>query len=122
MANLLNLGIELRKDLVPHGLQLIDPNGQLGTGSLQPGDVGGQTLGALHDLELDVLEVGLASGQRLDLMMEGLHVLGAPLTGVHPRLVAAAALAHQLHVGLRLDDLALDVAQGRSGTDQSIVQ
>jgi hypothetical protein len=54
--------------------------------------------------------------------MEGLHVLGGPLAGLHPCLVPCAALPHQLYVRVGFDDLALDVVQRRPGTDQVIVQ
>jgi len=54
-------------------------------------------------------------------MLQGLHVLGGPLTGIHPGLVASAAITHELDVGVSLGDLALNVVQGRLGPDQVIV-
>ena len=54
-------------------------------------------------------------------MLESLHVLCGPLTGVHPGLVANAAFADELYVGVGLGYLALDVGQGRLGPDQIIV-
>jgi len=54
-------------------------------------------------------------------MLEGLHVLCGSLTSVHPGLVTNRAFAHELHVGVGLGDLALDVLQSRPGPDQVIV-
>jgi hypothetical protein len=53
-------------------------------------------------------------------VLKGLHVLGGPLAGIHPGLVAHAALTDQLYVGVGLGDLTLDVVQGRPGADQVI--
>ena len=105
-----------------HCLQLDNADGHLGTTRLEPADVGGQTLGALHHLQLDVLERGLPAGERVNLVLESLHVLRRSLTRVHPSLVASAALAHELNVGVRLGDLTLDVVESRLGADQVIVQ
>src|SRR5665647_2129614 len=55
-------------------------------------------------------------------MLEGLHVLGGPLAGFHACLVACAAFADKLNVGVRLDDLTLNVTQGRLRPDQVVVQ
>ena len=122
IAELLNLGVHLRKSLVAQRLQDLNPLGQLRAGNLQPGDIRGKTLGPLHHLKLDVLEIRLTVRERLDLMMQGLHVLGGPLTGLHARLVAGAAFAHKLNVGLGLGNLALDVIEGSPGADQVVVQ
>jgi hypothetical protein len=55
-------------------------------------------------------------------MLEGLHVLGGPLAGLHACLVACAAFADELNICIGLDDLALDVTQSCLGTDQVVVQ
>jgi len=55
-------------------------------------------------------------------VLEGLHVLGGSLTGLHACLVAGAAFAHELDVGVGLGDLALDVTDGGLGADQVVVQ
>ncbi|HEU5000081.1 MAG TPA: hypothetical protein VFT68_14160 [Lapillicoccus sp.] len=77
-----------------------------------------ERLGALHDLELDVLELGLATGQRGQLVLDRLEVLGGAGAGVEPGPVAGGAVADQLDVGLRLLDLPLDVGEGGPGVDQ----
>jgi hypothetical protein len=120
--DLLGLAVELGKGLVARCLQLVNAGGHLGASRLEPGDVGGQGLGALHHLELDVLERGLPACERLNLVLEGLHVLCRSLARVHPGLVAAAALAYELNVGVGLGDLALDVVQSRLGADPVTVQ
>ena len=53
-------------------------------------------------------------------MLESLQVLGRPLAGVHPLLVADAAFADELDVGVGLEDLALDVIQRGLRTDQVV--
>ena len=63
----------------------------------------------LHDLELDVLEGGLASREGLELVLEGLEVLRAALAGVEPGLVASSAVSDLLHVGVCAGKLTLDV-------------
>jgi hypothetical protein len=87
---------------------------------LEPADVGAQPLGALHHLELDVLEGGLPARERVNLVLESLQVLGGSLACVHPLLVANAAFADELDVGVGLDDLALDVAQRGLRADQVV--
>ena len=65
------------------------------------GDGRARPLDPLHDLELDVLEVGLPAGQRLQLGLQGLQLLGvADRAGVQQLLVARHALAHLLDVVL----------------------
>ena len=54
-------------------------------------------------------------------MLEGQQVLGRSLPGVHPRLVATGAFAHELDVGVGLGDLTLNVLQSRPGPHQVIV-
>jgi hypothetical protein len=77
-----------------------------------------ERLGALHDLELDVLELGLPPSQRGELVLEGLEVLGGPGPGVEPGSVPGGAVANQLDVGLGLLDLALDVGERGPRVDQ----
>ena len=79
-------------------------------------------LGALHHLELDVLELGLPTDQRGELVLDRLEVLGGAGAGVEAGLVASRAVADQLHVGLGLGDLALDVAQLGPGPHQQRVE
>jgi len=73
-----------------------------------------ERLGAFHDLELDVLQLRLPSGQRGQLVLQGLQILGRTGSGLEPSPVAGRAVANELDVGLRLLDLALHV--GVSGT------
>jgi len=120
-TDLLDLGIKLSKVLLANRLQPVRPNGHLGAGGLESADVVGQSLGALHHLELYVLEHGLPTGKGVNLMLEGLHVLCGSLTGVHPGLVANATFSHELNVRVNLSYLALDVVQGGLGPDQIIV-
>jgi len=54
--------------------------------------------------------------------MKSLHVLGGSLSRVHASLVPGAALAHELHVGFGLDNLALNIIQRGLGADQVVVQ
>jgi hypothetical protein len=54
-------------------------------------------------------------------MLEGLHVLGCSLAGVHPSLIANGALTHELDVGVSLGYLPLNVLQGRPGPDEVVV-
>jgi len=75
-------------------------------------------LDPLHDLEFDVLELGLPPGERGQLVLQGLEVFGRPGAGVEPGAVAGGPVAHQLHVGLSLVDLTLHVGQRRPGVDQ----
>ena len=107
---------------VAGGGQLVDAGHELGPLPLELGHGGGEPLGALHHLELDVLELGLAPGQRVDLVLQGLHVLGGPLTGHQPALVAGRAVADQLHVGVGLGDLALHVGLGGAGPHEVVVE
>ena len=76
-----------------------------------------ERLGPLHDLELDVLELGLAPRERRQLVLQCLEVLGAALAGVEPRLVAGGAVAHELDVLVGLRQLALDVTGRRARVD-----
>ena len=89
---------------------------------LELGDRRLGVLGALHDLELDVLELGLPPDQRGQLVLDGLQVLGGAGAGVEPGLVAGRPVADQLHVGLGLGDLALDVAELGPGPHQQGVE
>jgi L-amino acid N-acyltransferase YncA len=54
-------------------------------------------------------------------MLEGLHVLRCSLTCIHPSLVANTALTDELHVGVGLGYLSLDILQSRSCANQIIV-
>ena len=81
---------------------------------LQDGHVLAERLSAFHDLELDVLQLGLSAGQRGQLVLQGLEVLGRTGPGLEPGPVAGGPVANELNVGLRLLDLPLHV--GESGT------
>jgi hypothetical protein len=85
---------------------------------LQARHLGAGSLGALHDLDLDVLELRLPAAEGLELVLEGLQVLGGAGAGVEARAVARRALTDELHVGLGLGDLALDVAERGAGADE----
>src|SRR6478672_6320422 len=116
-GDLLSLCVELRDGGVALSLEVRDARDQLGPSRLELGDARGQSLGPLHDLELDLLELGLAPGEGRQLVLEGLEVLGAALARVEPRLVAGGTVAHELDVLVRLRQLALDVAGRRAGVD-----
>jgi hypothetical protein len=77
-----------------------------------------ESLGAFHHLQLDVLELGLPAGQRGQLVLDGLQVLGRAGAGVEPGTVTGGAVPDQLDVGLGLLDLALDVGERGPGVDQ----
>src|SRR6478735_6144780 len=104
-------------DLLSLCLELRDARDQLGPPRLQLGDARGQRLGPLHDLELDLLELGLAPGEGRQLVLEGLEVLGAALARVEPRLVAGGTVPDELDVLVRLRQLTLDVTGRRAGVD-----
>ena len=95
--------------------------GQLAAAALELGDVALGGLGALHDLELDVLELALPPGQRGELVLDGLEVLGRAGAGVEPGLVAGRPVTHELHVGLGLGDLALHVTELGARAHQLVV-
>ena len=79
-------------------------------------------LGPLHDLELDVLQLGLPARQRRQLVLQRLEILGGAGSGVEAGAVAGGAVADQLDVGLGLLDLTLDVGQGCARVDQLSVE
>src|SRR5690606_40367641 len=102
-------------DLPQRGVTALDEPGQL---LLRGGPVGAQRrdlrlrlLRTLHDLQHDLLQVGLAALQRLDLRLQVAEVLGGgDLPRVEPLLVALGAVADLLDVLLGLLLLALQVA------------
>src|SRR6476469_4294629 len=116
-GDLLSLCVELRDGGVALSLEVRDARDQLGPPRLQLGDARGQRLGPLHDLELDLLELGLAPGEGRQLVLEGLEVLGAALARVEPRLVAGGTVPDELDVLVRLRQLTLDVTGRRAGVD-----
>src|SRR5690606_27678748 len=93
VAGRLEIG-ESGTDPVPSGLEL--------------GEVGLDRLGALHDLELEVLELALAPGEGLELVLERLEVLRRAGSRGEPGLVAGGPVADLLDVGLGLAQLPLD--------------
>lgn len=112
------LGRVLPHGRVPVGYGGLQPGRQVVPQGLQGGDVLAQGLGPLHHLELDVLELGLPSSERGELVLERLEVLGRPGAGLEPGAVAGGAVPHQLHVGLGLVHLTLHVGQRRPRVDQ----
>ena len=77
----------------------------------------------LHDLQHDVLEVGLAPAEGRDLVLEALQLLGrGDLAGVEPLLVAGGAGPDLVDVPLGLAQLARDVALLGLGADQVVAQ
>ena len=72
----------------------------------------------LHDVELDLLELGLPTPEGAQLALQRLEVLGAAGAGVQPRLVARGAHPHLLDVRLRLAQLPLEVADRRLATSR----
>ena len=115
------LGVELGQAGVPPLLETGDPLPQLAATAVQLADVGLGGLGPLHDLELDLLELTLTPRERLELVLQGLQVLGGAGAGVEAGAVARGPVAHELDVGLGLGDLALDVAELGAGPDQLVV-
>ena len=64
----------------------------------------------LHDLQLDILELGLAAGQRLELMLERGQLLGVvDRPGVQQLAVLRGALTHQVDVVVRLALLEFEI-------------
>ena len=72
---------------------------------------------ALHDLQLHVLEVGLASGQGVELGLDGLQLLGvADAAGIEKVPVAGDPVENLLYVLIRAGLVSLEVAEdGRRG-------
>ena len=108
--------------LVARRHELGEPVGDLAAATLELGDVGLHGLGALHHLELDLLEVCLAPGQGLELVLDGGEVLGRADAGVEALLVARGAVTHLLDVPVGLDDLSLDVAELRARAHELVVE
>src|SRR5690606_28456175 len=87
---------------------------------LLPLELGEPALGllqALHDLELDLLQVGLAPGELLQLGLERLGVLRGDGARVEARLVAGGALTHLFDVALGLGQLPPGVGDGGAFLD-----
>ena len=90
--------------------------GQLGAAALR-------RLEPLHDLEHDLLESALAVGQRGDLVLQALQLLGrGDLAGVEALLVALGAGADLVDVALGLGQLAAEVALLGLGLDELVAQ
>ena len=115
-------GVTLRRKLahrrVPGGDRRGQPGGKVLLVPFQDRDVLAKGLGPLHDLELDVFQLGLAARQRGQLVLQRLEILGGAGSGVEAGAVAGGAVADQLDVGLGLLDLTLDVGQGGARVDQ----
>ena len=80
-------------------------------------------LETLHDLEHDLLEVALPLGQRGDLVLEALQLLGrGHLTGVEALLVALRPRPDLVDVALGLAELAGEVALLGLDPDQLVAQ
>lgn len=117
-AHLLGLRLEVGKHPGVLLLESGEPVGDLTARGLELRHPLRQRLGPLHHLDLDVLELGLASGEGHELVLERGEVLRAALTGVEPGLVTSCTVPDELDVLLRLGQLALDVADGRASVDE----
>lgn len=117
-SDLLGLRLEAGEDRGVFLLETREPVCDLGARGLELRHPLRQGLGALHHLDLDVLELGLAPGEGDELVLGGGEVLRAALTGVEPGLVTSGAVPDELDVLLRLGQLALDVADGGAGVDE----
>lgn len=116
------LALDLGERLVPLGRQVADLLLRFRTALLGALQVALEALGALHDLQLDLLELVLSPGERLQLVLHALEVFRAPLTGVEPLLRTRRAVPDELDVLVGLGDLALDVGKGRTRQDDLLFE
>ena len=80
-------------------------------------------LAAFHDVQNDVFQVGLAAGQRADLVLEILELTRrADLAPVEAFMVASRTCPHLINVGLGLSLLAGDVALSSLRGDEEVLQ
>ena len=77
-------------------------------------------LALLHHLEQLVLEARLPPGQRGDLVLQALELLGRQAAGLHPLLVARGAGAHGVDVVLEPALLGGDVVGAGLGVDDVV--
>ena len=64
----------------------------------------------------------MAAGQRNELALQGLQILGGPGARVETSLIAGGPRTHELDIGLGLVDLALHVRQRRPGQGELAIE
>ena len=116
------LGVDLGERLVPGLLRLGPGRGHLLHLGPHRAGAGLGLLAPLHHLQLGVLQVGLPAGQRLDLVLQALQLLGRHRPGQHPLLVPLGPPAHLVDVVLQPAQLPVEVADLGLGPDHVVAQ
>lgn len=122
----------LRSDRSSLAVQLTACGGFLGSSLLALGckccalgsqllDSGIRTIDAVHDLELDVFQVGLAPGEGGELVLQALQLLGVTdRAGVHELAIMPGTLDDLRDICLGAGEIALEVVSDDLGRDKLV--